>query len=90
MKTVDLIDAVKGTGDIDKKFEYVVMALSTVSMAQSNAILSVLSALDNAQGIDKAALRKDLEGLKSELPISNDLIPGVYTQLIDLFLTRLN
>lgn len=89
MKTVDLIDAVRNTGDINKKFEYVVTALSTASIAQTNTILAVLSALDSAEGFDKASLRKEIEGLRDDPVTSNDLIPVVHTQILDLFLSRL-
>ncbi|MCJ2370180.1 hypothetical protein [Pseudomonas sp. RGM 3321] len=90
MKVVDLIDAVKGTGDIDKKFEYVVTTLATAATANTNGMLMLLDVLNKSPSFDKAALKKSLEMLRDEPPVSGDINGGLHSQMIDMFISSLS
>lgn len=89
MKIVDLIEAVQGTGDIDKKFEYVVVSLSTANAANTNVLLTLLDVLDKSPGLDKEALKDQLQELRGAPPVSADINGPLHSQIIDMFLSRL-
>ncbi|KTB62641.1 hypothetical protein AO066_18320 [Pseudomonas fluorescens] len=89
MKIVDLIEAVKGTSDIDKKFEHVVISLSTASIANTNALLTLLDVLDKSPGLDKELLKDKLQKLRGAPPVSADINGQLHSQIIGMFLSRL-
>jgi len=89
MKIVDIVDAVRGTADIDKKFEYVITGLATASVANMNALLLLIDAVQSTPGFDKAALKRNLEEQQATAPTSKDVNGPMYSQLMGLFLSRL-
>lgn len=90
MKVVDLMEAVKGTGDIDKKLEYIVTSLSTAATANTNGMLMLLDVLNKTPTFDKEALKKELQMLKGAPPVSSDINGAMHSQIMGMFLSRLS
>lgn len=90
MAVIDLIDAIRSTGDIDKKFEHVVKTLSTAATANLNATMVLLDVLNTTPGFDKVALKKKLEELRDEPPVNSDIHGPLYSQIITLIGSRLS
>lgn len=90
MKVVDLIEAVRGTSDIDKKIEHVVISLSTAATANINGLMLLLDVLDKSPGFDKEALKKELQLLRGAPPSSADINGPLHSNIIGLFLSRLS
>lgn len=90
MKIVDLIEAVQGTSDIDKKLEYIVTSLSTAATANMNGMFLLLDALDKSPGFNKELLKEELQKLRGAPPVSSDISGPMHSQIIGNFLSRLN
>lgn len=89
MKIVDLIEAVQGTPDVDKKLEYIVVSLSTAATANMNAMFLLLDALDKSPGFNKELLKEELQKLRGAPPVSSDINGPMHSQIIGNFLSRL-
>jgi hypothetical protein len=90
MAVVDLMDAIRSTGDIDKKFEHAVVTLSTATTANLNATMVLIDTLSAVPGFDKASLKAQLEALGNEPPVSNDIHGPLYSQIMSLISARLD
>lgn len=89
MKIVDLIEAVHSTPDINKKFDHVVTALATQQIATTNALLATLTAIRGTSEETAEALKSELLTVKAAPISSKDIDPGMYAQVMDLFISRL-
>lgn len=90
MKIVDLIEAVQGTPDIDKKLEYIVVSLATAATANMNGMFLLLDALDKSPGFNKELLKEELQKLRGAPPVSSDINGAMHSQIIGNFLSRLS
>lgn len=73
---------------IDQRLQVIEQALNTMSSAILNALLAVTTAIDKQGSIDKAALRDELEELKS-VQIENGN-QSQYQQIISLVQSRIS
>ena len=73
---------------VDQRLQALEQAANSIPSAILNALLAVVTALNNQDSIDKAALHKDLEELKS-VQIENGN-PAAYQQIISLVQSRIS
>jgi hypothetical protein len=73
---------------IDERLHALEQAVNTYPTAILNALLAVLTAVNAQNGVDKAALRAELEEVKGiHIPNGNQ---QQYAQMLDMVIARLN
>lgn len=84
-----LIEILRLQPNPDAKIEVLAELLSTQITATLNGLLTVISAVDKIPGLDRDAVRRDLEELKV-LGLTADVDQRMYGQTIDLIASRLS
>ena len=84
-----LIEIIRQQATTDEKIEVLAGLLSTQITATLNSLLTVVSAVDKVPGLDREAVRRDLEELKV-LGLTADVDHHLYAQTIDLVASRLS
>ena len=83
-----LMEILQQQPNADAKVEVLAQLLSTQITAALNGLLTVVSAVDQMPGVDREAIRRDLNELKTLA--TSDVDRHLYNQTIDLIASRLS